>query len=114
MKTKDERIGEVFGAIVLVCGLGYWAYYSWVLEPSREEKRQVKQKAEASQRFNDWAYVAKEKEVAAGETIKLVIVPSRSGMPYLDAKCLIYTHREFKASSMHCLGETQGLLQEME
>lgn len=114
MKTIAERTAEIVGSIIVVGALGYWAYYSWVLEPAKDEKRQVKQKAEASQRFTDWAYVAKEKEVAPGETIKLLIVPSRNGTGALDPKCLIYTNREFKTSSMVCLGETQSLIQELE
>lgn len=93
---------EIAGGIVVAALLGAWAYNSWVLQPEKQRQRQVERKAESSQRFKDWAYVAKEKEVAPGEVVKLVVIPSSYGVEFLDIKCLIYTNRELKTSSMIC------------
>lgn len=98
----SERTQQFVGGIVLAGALSAWAYYSWVIEPEKQRQRYVERKAESSQRFNDWAYVAKQKEVAPGEDIKLVVIPNASGVEFLDTKCLIYTNKEFKTSSMIC------------
>ncbi len=68
------------------------------------EKRQkyAEREAAAKLRFEQWAYVAKEKQIAPGETIKLVVIPDPRGFDLLDTKCLIYTNAEYKQSSMIC------------
>ena len=61
----------------------------------------------AKQRFDEWAYVAKEKQIAPGETVRLIIIPDPMGFDFMDTKCLIYTHREFRQSSMICPDATK-------
>lgn len=100
MKTGSDRFLETIGAIIVVGALGYWAYNSWVVEPAENKKKMAKQRTESSQRFKDWAYVAKEKVIAPGETIKLVVIPDSTGL--FSTKCFVYTHSEFKTSSMIC------------
>lgn len=68
----------------------------------------------AKARFNQWAYVAKEKQIAPGETLKLVIIPDPLGFEILDTKCLIYTNSEYKQSSMICPNATQESIKEVE
>ena len=85
---------------IIVVALGMWAYYSYVIEPEKKHQRYAERKAQSSQRFKDWAYVAKEKDIAPGEAIKLVVIPDSTGI--IDTKCFVYTHREFKTSSMIC------------
>lgn len=58
--------------------------------------------AAAKQRFDKWAYVAKEKEIAPGETVRLLIIPGQYGDDSSDTKCIIYTHQDFKQSNMIC------------
>jgi hypothetical protein len=111
MKTIAERILEIVVPIIMIGGLGYWAYNSWILEPAKDEQNYKKRKAESTQRYVDWAYVAKEKEFSPGETVKLLVIPSQFGIAILDTKCLIYTHREFKTSSMICPDAKQSDLE---
>lgn len=65
-------------------------------------------------RFNQWAYIAKEKQIAPGETLKLVIIPDPLGFEILDTKCLIYTNSEYKQASMICPNATQESIKEVE
>lgn len=89
-------------ALLVAFAVAVWAYHSFISEPERQRQRNADRRADASQRFADWAYVAKAKDIAPGERIKLVVIPSPSGIEFLDTKCLIYTNSEFKTSSMHC------------
>jgi hypothetical protein len=65
-------------------------------------------------RFNQWAYIAKEKQIAPGETLKLVIIPDALGFEILDTKCLLYSNSEYKQISMICPGATQESIKEVE
>lgn len=107
MTSIAERIVT---PIVIVGVLGAWAYNSWVIQPEKEQKRFAERKAQFSQRFKDWAYVAKEKDIAPGETIKLVVIPDSTGI--FSTKCFVYTHREFKTSSMICPDAKQNEIEE--
>ena len=95
---------------IIICVLGAWAYNSWVIQPEKEQQRYAERKAKFSQRFKDWAYVAKEKDIAPGETIKLVVIPDSTGI--ISTKCFVYTHREFKTSSMICPDAKQDDIEE--
>jgi len=85
-------------------------------QPAKEQPNtknsEYMEKAKA--RFNQWAYVAKEKQIAPGETLKLVIIPDPLGFEILDTKCLIYTNSEYKHSSMICPNATQESIKEVE
>ncbi len=108
-----EKLKSALIVVVGLALLGAWAYHSWIAQPAKERQRLKEIRAGQSQRFQQWAYVAKEKEIAPGETVKLVIVPS----PYdeaLDTKCLIYTHREFRTSSMICPDASREFIEEKE
>lgn len=104
---------SVAGWAVALALLGAWAYNSWVVQPEKKRQRTEAHRVESSQRFQQWAYIAKEKEVAPGETVKLVIVPNPYGES-LDTKCLIYTHHEFKTSSMICPDAVRDFIEEKE
>src|SRR5258708_5252878 len=97
---------------IIGCALGAWAYYSRVIQPEREKEQQrhAERRAISAQRFKDWAYVAREKEIAPGETIKLIVFPDKTGM--ISTKCFVYTHREFKTSSMICPDAKQDDIEE--
>ena len=102
---------------VITCVLGAWAYNSWVIQPEKEQQRYEKEqqryaerKAKFAQRVKDWAYVAKEKDIAPGETIKLIVIPDSTGI--ISTKCFVYTHREFKTSSMICPDAKQDDIEE--
>lgn len=58
--------------------------------------------AAATDRFNAWAYIAKSKEIAPGETVRLVVIPSPLGLDVTDTKCIVYTNDTLKTSSMVC------------
>jgi hypothetical protein len=104
MVTTTEKIMSA----LLVAGLAYWGYQSWIVHPEKQRQKRETTRAADSKRFEQWAYIAKEKEIAPGETIKLAVIPSATGIDFLDTKCLIYTHREFKTSSMICPDARQG------
>ena len=110
MKTGVERILGVVGPVIVIGALGYWAYNSWVVEPAKNKKEAAKLRIESSQRFKDWAYVAREKVIAPGETIKLVVIPDSTGL--FSTKCFVYTHSEFKTSSMICPDAKQDYIEE--
>jgi hypothetical protein len=112
--VSSEAFWRIVGWIFAVGVAGAWIYNSWVIQPEKQRQRYAERRADTEQRFKDWAYVAKEKEIAPGETIKLVIVPSAYGVEFLDIKCLIYTHREFKTSSMICPDADRNQLAESE
>lgn len=112
MKPIADRIAEIAGFIIVIGGLGYWGYSSWVAEPAAEKKNSMETRSRSAQRFKDWAYVAKEKEISPNETVKLIIIPSPYGIPVMDTKCLIYTNQEFKTSSMICPNAEQNNIEE--
>ena len=68
-------------------------------EASEQRREEAKQADQA--RLAQWAYIAKEKQVTATETVKLLIIPSKLGK-YFDTKCYIYSNAEYKQSNMVC------------
>lgn len=109
-----SKLWEYLWGAVILCALAWWGYSSWIDKPAKSENRAEKTRAENTQRFKDWAYVAKEKEIRPGEMVKLVIVPGPFGGEYGDTKCLIYTHTEFRQSSMICPGADSYNIKERE
>jgi hypothetical protein len=112
MSSTTEKI---VGALLLT-GVMAWGYQSWIAKPKdqKQQRNITERQAEDSQRFKDWAYVAKEKQITPGETIKLVIIPGPLGYDLFDTKCLIYTHQEFKTSSMVCPDADKDNIRESE
>lgn len=94
-----KPVNWILGAAVLAM-VGYAVYPHLVSGTVRQEAR-TSRILEDAKRLEDWAYVAKKKEVAPGETVKLVVIPS-SIADALDTKCLIYTNQEFRQSSIIC------------
>jgi hypothetical protein len=103
---------RTLSAIIVAGVLSAWAYNSWIVEPEKQRQAYADLNAKSSQRFKDWAYIAKEKEIALGETVKLVIIPHPAGIEFMDTKCFVYTHREFKTSSMICPDAKQDDIEE--
>ena len=100
-------------ALLIVFAIAVWAYQSWTTKREQRQQNTTARNAEHSQRFKDWAYVAKVKEIAPGETVKLVVIPS----PYsdaLDTKCLIYANMELKTNSMICPDASREFIAENE
>lgn len=97
MSPIAERAIQI---VLAVSFLGAWGYYTWVMKPEREQQRRDERKAQFAQRFKEWAYVVREKEIAPGETVKLVVIPDSMGI--VSTKCFIYANRDFKTSSMIC------------
>lgn len=102
---------KVLLGVVFVLFWGGIGYYTWIVEPRQSQSTYEKKRAAAKQRYYDWAYVAKEKELAPGETLRMVVIPNSLG-EFFDTRCLIYTHREFKTSSMICPDADQSDLAE--
>ena len=75
-----------------------WMVYVKFFAPPKEKEPGPSAVAEA-QRYQEWAYVDKQKEIAPGESIKKVILPGRSG---IDTKCLVYTNKELNQATMQC------------
>ena len=71
-------------------------------DKAEQEKQYSERQVAAKTRFEQWAYVAKEKQITPGETIRLVIIPDPHGFDLFDTKCLIYTNVEYKQSNMIC------------
>lgn len=79
----------------------------------RKSDQQAQEDRAQQARFQKWAYIAKEKEIAPGETVKLVIVPHPWGEDF-DTRCLIYTHTGFRQSTMICPGTINEVIAEHE
>ena len=109
-----HKVWEYLMGAAILCALAWWGYSSWVVKPAQAERRAESRAAEDAQRFKDWAYVAKEKEIRPGETVKLVIVPHPWGGEFMDTKCLIYTNQEFKQASMICPDADKEFIAEKE
>lgn len=91
----------------------WWGYSELIAKPERRNRQAQQQHDKEDKRFNEWAYIAKDKEISPSERIKLVIVPHPWG-DFFDTKCLIYTNVEFKQSSMICPDATRDNLKENE
>ena len=83
-------------------GLAAWAYVGWYQPGQQTKATQQQQRTDAVERKARGPYVASEKEIAPGQTIRMVVMPHSSGMDFLDTKCFVYTHQEFKQASMVC------------
>jgi hypothetical protein len=105
---------EYLGIAAFVGLLGLWGYHEFIEKPAKRTHGKLVPITERSARFDAWAYVAKAKEVAPGETIKLVIIPSPFGIDELDMKCLIYTNQNTHTSQMLCPDANQMDLAETE
>lgn len=93
----------VIGFLVIA---SWWGYSEIIAKPERRDKQAQRQHEKEDKRFNEWAYIAKDKEIKPGEHLKLIIVPSSWG-EYFDTKCLIYTNDDLKQSSMICPDSTR-------
>lgn len=113
------KAGKWIGIIIVTCIAAIWAWQEWINKPAKGQARESVEKAQratktqhAKQRFNNWAYIAKEKEISPGETIKLVIIPSTYDDDFSDTKCFVYTHKEYRTSSMLCPDAKQDDIEE--
>lgn len=99
---QKYKAWEYLAGATVICAMLWWGYSSWIDKPAKVKQRTERIHAEESRRFKDWAYVAKEKEIRPGETVKLVIVPHPWGGEFLDTKCFVYANHEYKQASMVC------------
>jgi len=94
MKKLIWIIAAIATLVVLVFAV------QWIGERNREKslaKREMEQSDIA--RMAKWAYIAREKEIAPGETIKLLVIPT-SISEHFNTKCLIYSNHN--SSQMVC------------
>lgn len=87
--------------IILCVALGLLSGCNQAEKAAAKESQQIRREAEKT-RIEQWAYIAKEKQVSATEHIKLLVIPTELG-EFFDTKCLIYTNSEYKQSHMSCL-----------
>ena len=86
-------------ALIVIASLA--GCYDTSAKKSPEEK--FVEHAAVQQRVNNWAYVARTKELSPTEELSLVIVPSQA-TPTADTRCLIYRNREFHTVTFTCPG----------
>jgi len=84
-------------SILFLAGM-FWMGYTKFFAPVKEKEPGPAAIAE-EQRYKEWAYVDRQKEIAPGEIIKKIIVPGGRG---LDTKCLVYTNKELNQAAMQC------------
>lgn len=102
-QTKPEhRFRNIAATVIVVSLLGWWAYESWIVKPEHARIRREQQRAADANRLNSWAYIAKEKQISADETVRLLVIPNSLNIDILDTKCLIYTNQAFKTSQIIC------------
>ena len=77
-----------------------------------KNKSNEQEKLEAKLRFEKWAYIAKEKQISASETVRLLIIPETTGIDLFDTKCLIYSNAEYKTSQMICPDADKDMIKE--
>jgi hypothetical protein len=112
MSGKTSTATTLLGAVAVVV-IVWWSYGTWTANKANEPSRINSANEAELKRFQEWAYVAKDKEIKPGERLKLVIVPSPWG-DYFDTKCLIYTNDELKQSSMICPDANKDFIKESE
>lgn len=82
---------------------------------NRNQTQHANRQAEdtdAKQRFEKWAYIAKEKQISTSETVRLLIIPEPMGMDLFDTKCLIYSNAEYKTAQMICPDADKDMIKE--
>lgn len=89
---------QLLGAAAIVTVM-IWGYLEFV--DTKPRAAPVAHDDSDLRRFQEWAYIAKDKEISPGEHLKLVVVPSPWGENF-DTKCLVYTNHDFRQSSIIC------------
>ena len=92
--------------LLAVCGVVFYALDTTNKGKAKQTASYAAESAAVEKMFNEWAYIAKEKAISKQETIKLLVIPSKTGSDeFFATKCLIYTNSETKTSSMVCPGD---------
>ena len=69
--------------------------------------------AATKSRFENGAFIRKEKRLSDSEVIKYVVLPGELG-DVTDTRCLIYTNSEFKQAAFICPDVKQSDLEEID
>lgn len=83
-------------------GVAALTYFYWYEPRQKQDASWEQRRADAAQRKARGAYMTSEKEIAPGQFIGIVAIPHSSGIDFLDTKCIVYTHAEFKQANMVC------------
>lgn len=104
MKTPAVVLATL--AFWTVAGVTYW---NFVEEPKSKAyaEQQARRDTAAAKIKADGMHIVSTKEVAPGQVIQLTVMPHSSGMDFLDLKCLIYTHTEYRQSTIVCPSANQ-------
>jgi len=70
-------------------------------DQTKAEREYLARKDAQKARFDNGAYISKEKQISTTETVRVVILPSKVD-DFLDVKCVLYTNAEFKVAQMQC------------
>lgn len=98
----EKALKTAAGWIAVAVLAGAWGYYELIHKPEQQASKRSISKAETAKRVSEWAYVAKEKSIAPGETLRLVVIPHSSGLDIVDLKCFVYTNQEFRKAQFLC------------
>lgn len=93
----------VIAAIVvplLIAAIVYMADSRKQKAAERHDKHE-KRELELAERFTQGPFVGSEKEIAPGERIRVVVIPSKYG-DFLDTRCVLYTNPAAGTSSITC------------
>lgn len=98
--SSAKRIA-VFGAVALSVAIGGCDSNKVDAKVGAEELAYEKKKLERVERFRAGPYVESDKEIAPGERIRVVVIPSKHGR-FNDANCVLYTNLTTGSSSITC------------
>lgn len=70
-------------------------------EAAERHDKYEKRKLERAERFTQGPFVGSEKEIAPGERIRVVVIPSKDG-DFFDTSCVLYTNPAAGTSSITC------------
>lgn len=100
MKNVKTIALYVVGALITIA-VAMSAISSSRQADTEKRERYEARKSERLERFRQGSYVGSDKEIAPGERIRVVVIPSKDG-DFFDTRCVLYTNLAAGTSSITC------------
>jgi len=100
MKNVKTIVVAVIGALITMA-VAVSAISSKRQADAEKRERYEGRKSARVERFRQGSYVGSDKEIATGERIRVVVIPSKDG-DLFDTKCVLYTNLAAGTSSITC------------
>lgn len=83
--------------LIIAAAVGAWVYY----DHQSKKPNPSAQITELRERAKAGAFIESTKKLSENEELSVVVLPSSYG-EFLDTRCVIYRHREFKQATFSC------------